>query len=275
MPRKSMPIIVALSYLTDPPPRATHGINYEKLRAEDTDDRPARLNVKRLFNFLILLFLKVLVRIFYRFDFQWVGGEPEDSWGAYRILAILNHTSLFEWLFVGGVPVRFLWQISGHAMVPIADITLRRPIVGTFYRLLVPHLLPITRQADRTWKAVVDFVQDDLMVIILPEGRMKRLDGRDKDGREMTVRGGIADIMQGVPDGRMLLAYSGGLHHVQAPGQHLPRLFKTLRMRLQEIDIAVYKEELGAAGDPQSFKHNIKRDLEARRDRYCPEEDSV
>lgn len=231
--------------------------------------------MKRIFNFSILLFLKILVRIFYRVDFQWVDGEPEDAWGGYRILAILNHTSLFEWLFVGGVPVKFLWWIAGHAMVPIADVTLRRPIVGTFYRLLVPHLLPITRQADRTWKAVVDFVKDDLMVIILPEGRMKRLDGLDKEGRAMTVRGGIADIMQGIPSGKMLVAYSGGLHHVQAPGQHLPRVFKTLRMRLQEIDIPAYKGELGAAGDPQSFKHNVKRDLEARRDRYCLDEVAV
>ena len=230
--------------------------------------------MRRVFNFLILLFLRVAVRFFYRFDFQWVGEPPADAWGAYRILAILNHTSLFEWMFIGGVPVKFLWRISGHAMVPIADITLRRPIVGTFYRLLVPNLLPITRQSDRTWKAVVDFVRDDLMVIILPEGRMKRLGGRDKEGREMTVRGGIADILQGIPSGTMLIAYSGGLHHVQAPGQHLPRLFKTLRMRLQEVDIAEYERQLGVAGDTQSFKHNVKRDLEARRDRYCPEEES-
>lgn len=231
--------------------------------------------MKRIFNFLILLFLKIMVRLVYRFDFQWVDGEPDDAWGSYRVLSILNHTSLFEWMFVGGVPVKFLWRISGHAMVPIANITLRRPLVGSFYRLLVPHLLPITRQADRTWKAVVDFIHDDLMVIILPEGRMKRLDGLDKEGRAMTVRGGIADIMQGIPSGKMLVAYSGGLHHVQAPGQHLPRPFKTLRMRLQEIDIAVYKAELGAAEDSQSFKQRVKRDLEARRDRYCPSDEGV
>lgn len=228
--------------------------------------------MRRVFNFLVLLFLKVLVRIFYRFDVEWTEPLPTAPWGGYRILAILNHTSLFEWLFISILPVKFLWWISGHALVPIADITLRRPLVGTFYKLLVPHLLPITRQSDRTWKAVIDFVTDDLMVIILPEGRMKRLDGRDKDGRAMTVRGGIADILQGMPGGTMLVAYSGGLHHVQAPGQRLPRLFKTLKMRLQEIDLAQYKEDLGAAGDPQGFKHNVKRDLEERRDRYCPEE---
>jgi hypothetical protein len=226
--------------------------------------------VRRIFNFLVLLFLKIGVHIFYRFDVEWIPEEPEDSWGDYRILCMLNHTSLFEWLYVGVVPIKFVWYISGHAMVPIADITIRRPIVGTFYKMLAPHLLPITRQADRTWRSVVEFVRDDLMVVILPEGRMKRLNGLDKEGREMTVRGGIADIMQCLDGGRMLIAYSGGLHHVQAPGQHLPRLFKTLRMRLEEVDIAEYKREHGAAEDPQQFKINVKRDLELRRDRYCP-----
>ena len=28
------------------------------------------------------------------------------------------------------------------------------------------------------------------------------------------------------------------------------------------------------SGDAQAFKHNVKRDLEARRDRYCPEEET-
>jgi 1-acyl-sn-glycerol-3-phosphate acyltransferase len=226
--------------------------------------------VRRIFNFLVLLFLKLIVRLFYRFEVEWTPETPQDPWGDYRILIILNHTSLFEWLYVGILPVKFIWYTAGHAMVPIADVTIRRPVVGTFYRMLVPHLLPITRQADKTWKSVVDFVRDDLMVLIAPEGRMKRLDGRDKEGREMTVRGGIADILGCVDDGTMLIAYSGGLHHVQAPGQHLPRLFKTLKMRLEEVDIAEYKRDLGAGEDHQAFKTNVKRDLEARRDRYCP-----
>lgn len=228
--------------------------------------------MRRVFSFFILLFLKIAVQPFYRYDFQWLGETPENPWGPYRILAILNHTSLYEWLFVGALPVKFLWRIADHALVPIADITLKRPIVGGFYRLLVPNLLPITREADRTWKAVVDRVDEDLMVIILPEGRMKRLDGLDKEGRPMTVRGGIADILQVIPGGTMLITYSGGLHHVQAPGQHLPRIFKTLRLRLQEVDIAEYKQGMNGDSDPQDFKHNVKRDLEQRRDRYCPVE---
>lgn len=225
--------------------------------------------MRRICNFLILLSIKVAVRIAYRFDFAWVS-EPEDPWGRYRVLALLNHTSLFEWLFVGGVPVHFIWYLSGHAVAPVADITYRRPIVGRFFRLIIPNPVSITRQADHTWKAVLDRLNSNSMVVILPEGRMKRLDGLDKDGQPMTVRGGIADILQAIPSGRMMIAYSGGLHHVQAPGQHFPRLFRTLSLRLEEIDIAAYKQELGAADDTQLFKLRVKRDLEARRDRYCP-----
>jgi hypothetical protein len=142
--------------------------------------------------------------------------------------------------------------------------------VGRFFKILIPRTVPITRQADRTWSTVLDKIDDEVMVIILPEGRMKRADGLDKDGRPMTVRGGIADILRAIPDGKMLITYSQGLHHVQVPGQALPRLFKTLRMKLEELDIASYKAHFETAADPQEFKYLVKRDLEARRDRYCP-----
>ena len=65
------------------------------------------------------------------------------------------------------------------------------------------------------------------MVIILPEGRMKRENGLDLHGNPMNVRGGIADILLAMKQGRMLIAYSGGLHHVQFPGG-VPRIFKTV-----------------------------------------------
>ena len=227
--------------------------------------------MRRIFNFFILFVIWVGTRIFYRFDFRWIEPEPDDPWGPpYKVLTILNHTSLFEWLYAGGVPLSFLWRISGHAMVPIADKTVSRPIVGRFFKLLAPHMLPITRQADRTWKAVLDRVNEDVMIIILPEGRMKRADGLDSEGRPMTVRGGIADILAAIPEGKMLIAYSGGLHHVQVPGQHLPRPFKTLKMNLEEVDIPTYRDGLNHHNDPQEFKHLVKQDLADRRDHNCP-----
>lgn len=225
--------------------------------------------MRRLINFLVLAFLKVVAMLFYRFDVAWVGEPPKTPWGPYRLLAILNHTSLFEWLYVGMVPLRFIWRIAGYGLVPTADITLKRPFVGSFFKILAPHVVPITRQADRTWKAVIDRAAEDVMIIILPEGRMKRANGLDKYGQPMTVRGGIADILRAIPGGAMLVAYSGGLHHVQVPGQKFPRLFQKLTIRLEEIDINAYKQTLEAESDRVGFKDRVKLDLEHRRDTYC------
>jgi hypothetical protein len=131
--------------------------------------------------------------------------------------------------------------------------------------------VPVTRQRDQTWQEVTTRIGPDSMVIIAPEGRMKRANGLDKDGKPMTVRGGIADLVRGVGEGTMLLAYSGGLHHVQVPGQSLPKLFKTIQMRLEVLDIAAYREALTEQAGRHGFKLAVIKDLEERRDRYAAE----
>ena len=85
----------------------------------------------------------------------------------------------------------------------------------------------------------------------------------------MTVRGGIADILEVVGSGRMLLAYSGGLHHVQIPGQLLPRPFRTIRVRVETVDIEAYCRSLREAPGGEELKRAVKVDLERRRDLYC------
>ena len=101
---------------------------------------------------------------------------------------------------------------------------------------------------------------------------MKRETGLDMSGNPMTVRGGIADIMLAVKHGRMLLAYSGGLHHVQIPGRAMVRLFVPVRMRIENLEIADYIETQMAKGGPEQFKRNVMRDLDSRRDAYAPED---
>ncbi len=115
-------------------------------------------------------------------------------------------------------------------------------------------------------------VDSKAITIILPEGRMKRADGLDSEGREMTIRGGIADILDVLPDGRMLMVYSGGLHHIQVPGELLPTPFKTLRCRMEMIDIPSYKEELKRDYPDLKFRNAVIADLTRRRDQYCPTE---
>lgn len=222
----------------------------------------------------LLLSLKVLSRLFYRPDLGFIGEPPPDPWADIRLVAFLNHTSLFEPVFLSGVPNRFIWRIAAHGVIPAANKTTERPLVGLIFKFVAHHVIPITRERDHTWFAVLNRIDPKSMVVIAPEGRMKRATGLDLHGNPMTVRGGIADILLAVQSGRMLLAYSGGLHHVQIPGR-IPNVFKTVRMRIENLEIAEYIAEMMKNGGPDEFKHNVIRDLERRRDTFCPDESNL
>ena len=79
------------------------------------------------------------------------------------------------------------------------------------------------------------------------------------------VRGGVADIMEALPRGRMLLAYSGCLHHIQVPGQHLPKLFKSIHLSTENLDIAEYRQRLNEDLQGQTRKHLMKEVMEGRK----------
>lgn len=230
---------------------------------------------RRLVSAFLLTATHLLSRLFYRVDVGWVGQWPQDPWHAIkkqniRVIAFLNHTSLFEPIFAGGVPLHFLWFLSGRLLVPGADITMRRPIVGTFYHFFTPATVPISRKRDGTWENFLSQISPETIVMLAPEGRMKRRNGLDSKGQPMSVRGGIADILQVIPGGTMILCYSGGLHHIQAPGDRFPKLFKSAHIRYEAVDIAEYKRKLQTGNEP--FKIAVVGDLEARMKRYCPAE---
>jgi hypothetical protein len=221
--------------------------------------------------FTLLFSLKILSRTFYRHDWEWVGTVLPNPWKRLRLVVFLNHTSLFEPVFLGVPPGSFIWRLARRGVVPAADKTTDRPLVGVIFRFIAHEVIPITRQRDDTWAQVLSTIEPDSMVAIAPEGRMKRANGLDLHGRQMTVRGGVADILLAMKEGRMLLAYSGGLHHVQVPG-HVPNVFKTVRLRVEVLEIADYVREMMQDGGEEQFKRNVIRDMERRRDLYCPEE---
>ena len=221
--------------------------------------------------FSLLMGIRLLSKIFYRFDFGWIGPTPKDPWADIRLVAFLNHTSLFEPVFLGAVPPRFIWRLAAHGVVPAADKTTGRPLVGLIFKFIAHHVIAITRERDHTWFAVLNKIDPQSMLVIAPEGRMKRENGLDLQGNPMSVRGGIADILLAVKEGRFLIAYSGGLHHVQAPGR-VPRIFKTVRLRVENVEIADYIAELMSRGGQEQFKKNVMRDLDWRRDTHSPEE---
>jgi len=51
----------------------------------------------------------------------------------------------------------------------------------------------------------------------------------------------------------------------------LPRLFRKVKLALEELDIAEYKTQLGKFSDDHGFKAMVIRDLQDRRDRVCSE----
>lgn len=227
--------------------------------------------IKSVITFALLVAVRTSAKVFFKLKNEWITPEPENYAKGTKMIAILNHTSLYEPLIAGYAQYRLLWKFARHGVLPVAEKTMKRRI-GLFFRLLVRYPIVVTRQRDQTWYNVLAKADSKAITIILPEGRMKRANGLDSEGREMTVRGGIADIIEALPDGRILVVYSGGLHHIQVPGELLPTPFKTIRCRMEMIDIPTYKEDLQRNYPDLKFRNAVVADLTRRRDEYCPTE---
>jgi hypothetical protein len=148
--------------------------------------------------------------------------------------------------------------------VPAADKTMNRPIVGTFFKMFTPGMVPITRKRDDTWDNFLESIYEDSMIFIAPEGRMMRKGGLDLEGNKMTVRGGVTDILKGLDKGQMVIAYSGGLHHIQVPGETFPRFFKTLKMDIETFEIAEYKALFSSPVGSEEWKKEVLDDMQWR-----------
>jgi 1-acyl-sn-glycerol-3-phosphate acyltransferase len=207
--------------------------------------------------------------LFYRFEQQWFVDEGKQQWHEVNLIVFLNHTSLFEPLFIRLAPFSFLWRIANDLLVPGADITMARPIIGRIYRALIPGCIPITRKKDDSWDNFLSQVGNEKVNAILPEGRMKRRGGLDKTGQPMSVRGGVVDILQRLDKGKILFVYSGGLHHIQAPGDKFPRLFKTIKVNLEIIDLSTYKEQFSS--DSVEFRQQVLTDISQRLSTRIPQ----
>lgn len=184
---------------------------------------------------------------------------------------LLNHTSLLEPLYLGFLPVSFLWRLSRKMVAPGADKTLNRPLVGTFYKLFSPGMISISRKRDDTWQQFMESIAPDSVIVIIPEGRMKRRTGLDLQGNKMTVKSGVLDVLQGLHDGEMVIAYSGGLHHVHAPGEKGYHFFKTLKMNLETFDIESYKKTFEGEVGSELWRKLVLADLQYRLENNCPQ----
>jgi 1-acyl-sn-glycerol-3-phosphate acyltransferase len=226
--------------------------------------------MKSLISYITLLCIKYFSKLFYRFKITWPPKKNRIRWKEVRLIIFLNHTSLFEFLFLGFLPNHFLRTLSKRMVAPAADKTLNRPLVGFFFKLFSPGMMPITRKRDNTWEQFLDSIYEDSIIIIAPEGRMMRKNGLDLEGNKMNVKPGVVDVLKGLHKGQMVLAYSGGLHHVQVPGEGLPRLFKTIKMNLETFEIPVYKNLFHAEIGSDAWKKLVLDDLQHRLETKVP-----
>jgi len=217
----------------------------------------------QIINFTVMSTLKILTYPFYRFERKVLGEKGEEDLHNVKLIVMLNHTSLYETLFIRLAPYSFLWRIARYLLVPVADITTNRPVVGRFFSTLVPGVVPISRKRDDSWSKFLARINEQAIVAILPEGRMRRRDGLDKYGKPMSVRAGIADIIETIDTGNILFVYSGGLHHIQIPGQSLPKLFKTIKVNMELVDVKAYKTSLYHE-DEKRRKLAYVRDIQSR-----------
>ena len=227
--------------------------------------------IRSLIVFSILLCVKTLARMFYRFDPLWLKPVSREQWDELSMIVVLHHTSLLDVLYFGLIPNRVLWRLATRGVAPAASVTLERPIVGLAYRTMVKTVVSVTRKRDHTWQELMEQIGSDAMVIIAPEGRLMRGNGLDKKGRPMTIRGGVVDILRAVGDGKMLMIYSGGLHHIQIPGEKkLPRIFKTVHARFEMLDVEEYNRNLLEQFGEHGFRQAVIDDLGRLKAEHCP-----
>jgi hypothetical protein len=223
--------------------------------------------MKYAISLVLALTVKGLSKIFFRLERKIINETP-DFWDDINVFAFLNHTSLFEPLLFSSVPNKFFLENTKRAVLPGADITLNRPLVGRLYKTIFPQMVGITRKRDSSWNEFMDKINPGSLIVIAPEGRMMRKDGLDKHGNPMSIKTGIADILKKTNDGFLLLGYSGGLHHVQKPGEPFIRLFKTIKITYERVKISEYKEKL--RWQEPDFHKRVVADLTERMKRNVP-----
>jgi 1-acyl-sn-glycerol-3-phosphate acyltransferase len=226
--------------------------------------------MKSLFSFLTQLSIKAFTNLFFRFEIKWPNDNKNINWDEVRMIVLLNHTSLLEPLYLGFLPVKLLWRLSKKMVAPGADKTLNRPLVGFFYKVFSPGMVAITRKRDDSWKEFMESIASDSLIVIIPEGRMKRKNGLDLNGNKMTVKSGIAEVLEGLPSGKMVIAYSGGLHHVHVPGEKACHFFKTLKMNLELLDISDYRNMFSKPIGSEEWRKSVIADLQHRLETKVP-----
>ena len=89
---------------------------------------------KRFFSLVVylrmisLFLLKIMSHSFYRTRQRWI--SKDKDWDDVKLVVLLNHTSLFEFVYASVMPFSYLKKMSKHLVFPVADITYKRKFFG-------------------------------------------------------------------------------------------------------------------------------------------------
>ena len=145
--------------------------------------------MRSVVGFIIVMVIRVISKVFWPLEWKWTNpAPPYDVWQRARVCALMNHTSLYEPLYGQILPIPFAWRFISKMVAPAADKTFNRPLVGTFWKLMIPGASSITRKRDDTWSSFMNQVHPDAITVIAPEGRMKRLNGLDNKGNPILAK---------------------------------------------------------------------------------------
>ena len=217
----------------------------------------------RVFRFSILLFLKFFCFVFFftKVNYKNTKNIP---WEKINLILFLNHTSLFEFIFITIVPIKYLWRMSEKLIFPVADISYDKFLFGNFIKKLGPYPIRISRKRDKSWSYFLRKLTNDKILIFPAEGRMRRKTGLDKDGKPLTVRSGVCDILKKYESCPFLIMYSHGIHHVYAPEDKLPKLFKRISITIEMLSVSDYCKKF--TKDSVLNKKALRSDLDRKRD---------
>ena len=218
-----------------------------------------------LFRFIFLSFLKIIGKIIYPSKLYWLD-KKDSKWSDISLVLVLNHTSLFEFVYSVTLPFTFLWRISTSLVMPVADKTMKKPIAGFIFKHLSPYTITLTRKRDESWQYFLDHIEKDRVCIFMPEGQMKRKNGLDKNGRPMKVKTGVYDLLSKYKDKKVAIVYSHGLHHIFAPEDKFPKLFKRISAHIEVKDVSSFLSSFENKKDPRL---SLVSYLEKRRDQFC------
>lgn len=223
------------------------------------------MDILKYLRFLFLSLLKLCGYIIYPSKLETIDHEKID-WDHVSLILVLNHTSLFEFVFGVALPFRYLWKLSNKLVLPVAQDTLNRVVPRFVFSYIAPKTVGLTRKRDRSWSEFLSKIDADDICIFMPEGQMKRKNGLNKFGKKMIVRQGVLEVLKKYRSKNMVIFYSKGLHHVLAPGDRFPRFFRKIEAKLQYVSVDEY---LKGFDHLENAAELVAIDLQKRRDRYC------